>query len=71
VRWNPAQHEEIRKHIDDVGGFELASHPDSEALARELVDHAQHAEGSTIVGAIADKVIGPHMIGALRPKPYA
>jgi hypothetical protein len=71
VRWNPAQYEEVGENIDDVRSFELAGHPNSEALARELVDHAQHAEGSTIVGAIADKVIGPHVIGTLGPKPYA
>ena len=57
--------------FDDVGGFELASHPDSEALARELFDHAQHSEGSTIMRAIRDEVIGPHVIGVLRTKPYA
>src|SRR5476649_1880402 len=32
VRWNPAQYEEIRKHIDDVRGFELAGYADSETL---------------------------------------
>jgi hypothetical protein len=71
VRWNPAQYEEIRMHIDDVRCFELAGCPDSEALARELVDRAQHAEGATIVGAIADKVIGPQVIGTFRPMPDA
>ena len=43
----------------------------AEALARELVDHAQHAEGSSVMGAIRDEVIGPHVIRTLRPKPDA
>ena len=29
VRWNAAQYEEVGENIDDVGGFELAGHPDS------------------------------------------
>jgi hypothetical protein len=41
------------------------------SLAGELVDHAEHAELTPITGAVLDEVIGPHMIGALRPQPDA
>lgn len=71
MRWNPAHYEEVGENIDDVRSFELAGHPDSEALSRELIGHAQHAEGSPIVGAIRDKIIGPHLMRTLRTKPYA
>ena len=52
------QDEEVREHIDDVGRLELAFHPDGQALVRELVNDAEHAELPAIVGAILDEVVG-------------
>ena len=68
---NAVQHEEVSENIDNVGGFELAGNPDRQAFARELINHAQHAERAPVMGAVRDEVIGPHVIGALRPKPHA
>jgi hypothetical protein len=36
---------------------------------RELVEYVEHAILPSIVGAILDKVIGPDVIGTLRPYP--
>src|SRR5690606_31210454 len=56
---------------DDVGGVELATDPDRQAFPGELVDDVEHAELPAIVGPPLDKVIGPDMVGMLRPKPDA
>ena len=37
----------------------------------ELVEYVEHPVLATIVGAILDEVIGPHMIALLRPQPDA
>ncbi len=75
VRTNMPRHatqdEEIGQDIDDVGGLEFPVDPDRDAFPGELVDHVQHAELPTVVGAILDEVVGPDMIGMLRPKPDA
>ena len=48
--------------------FELPGDTDGQALAGELVDDAQHPERLSIVGAVGDEVIGPDMVGTLRPQ---
>ena len=40
--------------------------PDRQALARELVDHIEHAELPPVTGAILDKIVGPDMVRVLR-----
>ena len=35
----------------------------------ELIDDVEHAEPAAIMGAIFDEVIGPDVIGTLRPQP--
>src|SRR5258707_2900497 len=41
------------------------------AATRELVDHAQHAERPAILGPILHEVVGPDVVGPLRPQPHA
>src|ERR1044072_917303 len=57
----PAQDEQVREHVDNVGSLELARHPDGEALVGEFVDDVEHAIFPAIVGAVLDKVVGPHV----------
>jgi hypothetical protein len=62
---------EFGQHLDDVDGAETPGHPDRQALARELVEHAQHPVLPAVMGAILDEVIGPDMVRPLRPEPDA
>jgi hypothetical protein len=39
----PAQNEEIRQNIDDVGGVEFPIDPDGLAFVGELVDQVEHS----------------------------
>src|SRR6185295_6811490 len=62
------QDEQVREHVDDVDGLQLAIHPDGQTLVREFIDHIEHPELASIVGAVLDEVIRPHVIGVLRPQ---
>ena len=44
---------------------------DRQTAARELVEHDQHAEGATVVGAVLDEVVGPDVVRPLRPETHA
>src|SRR4051794_25636744 len=44
VARHATQDEQVREHVDDVDGLELASDPDGQALVGELVDDVEHAE---------------------------
>ena len=61
--------EQIGQAVQHVVGIQLASNDDGQTAARELVDDRQHTEGTSILRPILDKIIGPDMPGALRPKP--
>jgi len=63
-----AQDKQVGKRVDDIDGLELAAHPDGEALAGELVDDVEHAILPPVVGAIFDEVVGPDVVGMLRPE---
>ena len=54
--------EQIGQHVDHVDGLQLARYPDRQALVRELVEDVEHAVLPSVVGAILDKVVGPHVI---------
>ena len=43
------RHEQVREHVDDVDGLELASDADRQALVRELVDDVEHSEPPSVV----------------------
>ena len=57
--------------VDHVDGLQLPADPDRQAFPGELVDHVEHAEAPSVVGAILDEVVGPDMVGMFRPKPDA
>ena len=61
---NAAQDKEIGQHVDDVGGLQLAVHPDCQGLMGELVDDIEHAVFPRIVGAVLNEIVGPDMVGA-------
>ena len=71
VLGDAAQDEQVRQRIDDVDGFEPAGDADGQALMGELVDDVEHADSASIMGAILDEVIGPHVIAVLGPQPDA
>jgi hypothetical protein len=62
------RHEQVREHVDDVDGLELAADPDGQALRRELVDDVEHAELASIMGSVLDKVVRPDRIAVLGPQ---
>ena len=51
--------------LQHIVGSQPSRHHDGQAAARELIDHAQHAERSAILGPILDEVVGPDMVGRL------
>ena len=67
----PVTNEQLAQRVKDIPGGELALDPDGEALACVLVDHAQHTEHPSIVGAVLHEVIGPDMAFVRWPQPHA
>ena len=65
------QDEQIGQDVDDIGRIELAIDADRQAFPGELIDDVEHAELPAIVRPVLDEVIGPDMVGMLRPKPDA
>ena len=70
LRWSMG-HEEIREAMEHIIGVEPPVHPDGEALPTEFVDDRQHLEGTTIMGAVLYKVIGPDVVAMGGPEPDA
>ena len=67
-----AAHEhDVRDSLQHAEAVDPASHPDGQALARELVDQGHQPELATIMGLGFHKVIGPHMIAPFRAQPDA
>ena len=66
-----AQDEQVREHVDDVDRAQLAAHTNCQALAGELVDDVEHAVLASVVRAVLDEVVGPDVVGVLRPQPGA
>jgi len=71
VSGNAPQDEEVGQNVDHIDRLELAGDTDRQAFMAELVEHVEHPVPASIVGAILDEVIGPHMIALLRPQPDA
>ena len=63
-----AQDEEIGQDVDHVDSLELARDPDRQAFARELVDDVEHPDLPAVMGSGLDKVVGPDVVGVLRPQ---
>ena len=66
-----AQDEQVGEHVDDVDRLQSARYPNGQALVSELVDDIEHAEPASIMGALLDKVVRPHVIAVLGPQPNA
>jgi hypothetical protein len=60
-----AQDEQVREHVDDIDRLQPSVDADRQAFMRELVDDVEHAILSPVMGAVLDKVVGPHVIGPL------
>ena len=71
VGWDTTLDEEIAQRLDDLGGLQFPGYTDGNRFACELIDNAEHPECLSIVGAVGNKVVGPHMVGALRPQTEA
>jgi len=71
VRRRTTGDEQVGEGVDHVRRGELPCHPDRQRLARELVHHAQHPELPPIPRPVLDEVVGPDMVGPLRPQPDA
>src|SRR5438552_9349966 len=66
-----AQNEQVRNHTHDHGRLHAARYPNGQALVGELVDDVEHTELPSIMGALLDKVVGPHVVRALGSQPDA
>jgi len=58
-----AEDEQVLQNVDDVGRPEPAANADRQAFASVFVDHVEHPELATVMGAILDEVIGPDVVG--------
>src|SRR3954468_5679605 len=56
VARHATQDEQVREHVDDADGLELASDPDGQALVDELVNDVEHAEPPSVVRPVLDEV---------------
>ena len=63
-----AQDEQVGQGVDDAGRVQLSIDPDRQAFPGELVDDVEHAEFSSVMSSGLDEVVGPHVVGILRPK---
>src|SRR5215211_931895 len=68
VARHAAQDEQVREHVDDVDGLQLASDADRQALVRELVDDVEHPDLPFVMSPILDEVVGPDVIAVLGPE---
>jgi hypothetical protein len=66
---NARQDEEIRQHINHVGGVQPSLHPDCQALSGILVQDVQSPECLSFIGSAMHEVITPDMIGILWSQP--
>ena len=65
VGW-PALGHQAGQHVHNIVARQAAIDLDGQAFPRVLVDHRQHPELPSIMGAALDKVIGPHMVRPAR-----
>jgi len=61
----------VSHNLDHVPAVQPAPGMDRQALPRELIDQVQHPHRPSIVRVGADEIVGPDVIGSLRPQPYA
>jgi hypothetical protein len=69
--WCAVPNKQLAKHIQNIPRVQAPFDTYRETLARVLVDHTQHAEDLSIMGAVLDEVIGPDMALMCRPEPHA
>ena len=68
VRRSAPRDKQLAECLDNVDCLQLPRDADGQALTGELVDDAQHPERLSVVGAVSNEVIGPDMVGPLRPQ---
>ena len=51
--------EQVAQHVDNDSGPQLATDPDAQAFAGELVDNVQQPQLTPVPGAVLDEVVGP------------
>ena len=57
--------------FDDVDRLQSSRYPDGQALMGELVDDVEHTELASIMGALLEEVVGPHVVRALGSETHA
>ena len=62
---------EIGQGLQDVVGLEAPCNRDREALARVFINDRQHSDRLSIMRASGDEVIGPNVMGPVRPEANA
>jgi len=62
---------ELRQSVQDVIGLEAPGDRDRQALARVLINDRQHPDRLAVMGAGGDEVIGPDVVGPIRPETNA
>ena len=60
--------EEVGQYPEDVVGGHPPGHRDRQALAGVLIDDGEQAQGTPVVGLLADEVISPDVVAMLRPQ---
>ena len=60
--------EEVSQTLKHVIGSQPPGNNDRQAPPREIVEHDQHAEGASVLGAVLDEVVGPDVVWTLRPE---
>ena len=68
---NSAREEQLGENVDNVERIELPLDADRKRLVRELIDDIEHAVFPSLVRAIFDEVVAPHVIAMFGPKPHA
>lgn len=69
MRGRIVRDEQIGKTMQDVVESQSPGDNDGEAAPPELIDDREHPERLTVVCAVLDEVIAPHVVGSLGPAP--
>ena len=67
----PLPNEHLSQRVEDIPRVQLSLDPDGEAFPCKLVDHTQHTEHMSIMGAVLHEVIRPDMALMRWPQPNA
>ena len=67
--WLAMADEEFGQDVQHILAVQFAAHINGEAFTCILVNNRQHSEGTAIVGAIRNEVVGPNIVPDSWPQP--